>query len=575
MNEIRSVLRIASRRLELSSLLGRAHLVIVVLGFAVVVLLLVERLGEATFVPWRWVMPAVTAAGLIVAGRWWFASRRSAIQVAVEVDHRLDLREKLSTALHCRDRQDAFARAAIQDAVHAAREPRVHEEVRRRFAVTSPRRWWLSPLAILLAIVVSFVEPLDLFAADDPAQDPAVAQTWQERDEAIEAVIKPIEESPQLRDELSDLLGELTKEGTDPDALKSRQDVKRDAIKKLTDLNKRLDEIINGPKGMTAEAIRQALKQLRTPQDGPAKHLADALAAGDFQAAQNALAKLLAEVRNGELNDQQKRQLAQQLNDLAEQLVQLAQQQQELEELLKQAGLDPQLAQNPQLLQQAIQNNPNLNEQQKQRLQQMAQAQQAAAGMCRGLGGGLGQMAQGVMAGQIGPAGQLLGDQLSQLEALQLMLQQAQAAANACQGQAQGLGQGLGMQMALQQWMQSRGGAFGNRGQGAGGQAPISPTPFGTKIVQSPTKTTAGDIIARQFIDGPQIVGQSRAQLRQVAAAVDRGFDEALNDEQLPRKYHEAHMHYFGELKKLVEVVQDSRDESAEPAPVDEPESGD
>ena len=48
----------------------------------------------------------------------------------------------------------------------------------------------------------------DLFAADDPAQDPAVAQTWQERDEAIEAVIKPIEENPQLRDELSDLLGE-------------------------------------------------------------------------------------------------------------------------------------------------------------------------------------------------------------------------------------------------------------------------------------------------------------------------------------------------------------------------------
>ncbi|MCH8164292.1 MAG: hypothetical protein IH889_01660, partial [Planctomycetes bacterium] len=107
------------------------------------------------------------------------------------------------------------------------------------------------------------------------------------------------------------------------------------------------------------------------------------------------------------------------------------------------------------------------------------------------------------------------------------------------------------------------------------GQAPISPTPFGKKIVQARIKTTAGDIIARQFIDGPQIVGQSRAQLRQVAAAVDRGFDEALNDEQLPRKYHEAHMHYFGELKRLVEVVQDSRDESAEPAPVDEPESGD
>ncbi|MHC4414810.1 MAG: hypothetical protein ACYS0G_05955 [Planctomycetota bacterium] len=575
MDEIRSILRTAARRLELSALVGKTHLVTVILGLAVIGLLVAERLGAATFVPWSWVLPVAVAVGLVVAARWWHAGRRSELQVAVEVDERLDLREKLSTALHCRDRSDPFARAAVEDAVGAARDPRVREQVRRLFPLTSPRRWWLSPLVVLGAVAVAFVPPLDLFAPDDDA-NAMMASAVQERDQAIEAVIKPIEQNPQLRDQLTDLLGELTTEGTDPDALKSREDVRRDAIKKLTDLNKRLDEIVNGPKGKTAESIDRAFERLRTPQEGPAQALAEALAAGDLKAAQEALAKLQAEAQPGQMDDEQRRQLAQQLNDLARQLNELAQQQQQLEDLLKQAGLNPQLAGNPQALQQAIQDDPNLNQQQKQQLQQMAQAQQAAARALQGLGQGLGQMAQEVAAGQLGPAGQQVGEQLSQLEAMRQMLQQAQAAANACQGQTQGLGQGLVMQQAIQQWMQSRGGAFGDRGHGAGGEAPINPTPTGHRIVKSPTKTTQGDIIARQFVEGPQFVGESTAKLEQVATAVNQGFDEAQGDEQLPRKYWEAHMHYFGELKKLVEVVQEEEsDEPADPAPSDEAEAGD
>ena len=142
-----------------------------------------------------------------------------------------------------------------------------------------------------------------------------------------------------------------------------------------------------------------------------------------------------------------------------------------------------------------------------------------------------------------------------------------------------GLGQGLGLQQALQQWMQNRGGAFGRRGQGAGGKAPISPTPTGRKMVKVPTKTTPGDIIARQFIDGPQIVGESTAQFRQVAAAVKEGYDEAQSEDQLPRKYSDTHKHYFGELARQVEVVMNEAETETEgegdageeaPAPPDE-----
>jgi hypothetical protein len=561
MNDIRTILKTATRRLLLSSLLAHAHVVVIVLAGLVLALLVAERVGPAPFWPWPWLLPTLALAGALVAGRLWYARRPTELQVAVEVDERLDLRERLSTALHCRQRTDPFARAAVEDAIGTARDPKVREQLRRRFAVESPRRWWISPLLVVAAIAFSFVPALNLFAREAPP-DPEYTQTVAKRNEAIEAVIKPIEENPLLQEELSDLLGDLSDEGPDPDSLKTRQDVQRDAIKKLTDLNKRLDEILSGPKGKTAEALDKALEQLRTPEDGPAKEFAEALAQGDFKAAQEALTRLQEEVAKGNMTKEQAQQLAQQLADIAKQLEQLAKQQQELEQMLQQAGLDPNLAQNMQALQQAIQNNQNLNEQQKQQLMQMAKAQQAAAQMCRGLGQGLNQMAQQMMNGQPGQPGQQAANQLNQMEALQQMLKQAQAAANACQGQCQGLGQGLGMQQAMQ-WMLKQGGAFGQRGQGAGGKAPIAPTPTGQNVVKAPSKTGQGDIIARQFIDGPNVVGESSAQLRQVAVAVSEGYDEAQSEEQIPPKYVEAHKHYFGELKKRVEAVERTVDEDA------------
>ena len=573
MTEIRSILKRAARRLEIASFLGKAHLITVLLGMVVLLMLAAERIGPQTFFPWQWILPGLAAVGLGVAGRLWYIARRTELQVAIEVDHRLDLHEKLSTALHCKERNDAFAQTALDDATHTARDPRVREQVARRFSVEAPRRWWLSPGLVALAAALWFVPALDLFAADGAISDQDLIDATQQRDEAIDAVIKTIEDNPELRKEFSDLEGELSNEGIDPKAPKSKEEIKRNAIKKLTNLNKRLDEILSGTKGKTAESLQKSLQQLRTPDDGPAKDLAEAMAKGDFAAAAKALEKLLAEAQNGDMDDEQKKQLAKQLQDLAKQMEELAKQQQEMEQLLQQAGMNPQLAQNPQALQQAIQDNPNLNQQQKQQLMQMAQAQQAAAQQMQGMAQAMQQMAQAMQAGQLGPAGQQMGNQLNQLEAMQQMLKQAQAAAAMCQGQCNGLGQGLALQQAMQQWSQR--GAFGNRGQGAGGVAPIKRTPSGTKIEQARTKTSSGDIIARWLVDGPQITGQSQAQLKQVSAVVAEGYEEGLTEDELPRRYHEPQKHYFGELKKFVEAVEQNTEESADAPPPDETESDD
>jgi hypothetical protein len=571
MNEIRRVLKIAAMRLELSSLLARANLVTIAVGAAVLALLVAERLGSALFVPWVWVLPVLAALGLAAAARLWLGARRSEIDVAIEVDDRLALRERLSTALHVRDRGDAFARAAVADAVATARDPRVREQLGRRFPVAAPPRWWLSPLVLGIAAALWFVPPIDLFARDAPP-DERVNEAAARSQEAVSSVVETIKESPELSEELQNALEQLAGQTVDPEAIRDRKEIQRSALKQLTDLDRALREITEGPKGKTAEALQRALDRLQAPADGPARELADALARGDFKAAQEALNKLLEQAQQGAA---EREQLAAQLRDLANQMAQLAQQQQRLQELLRQAGMDPQLAANPAALQQALQNNPNLNQMQRQQLQEMVQAQQAACKVCQGLGQGLGQLAQqvaqggqGQMAGQqAGPMGQGLQQQLNQLEAMRQMLQQAQAAAAACQGQCQGLGQGLGMQLALQQWAQQlgQGGAFGNRGQGQGGKAPIAPTPTGTKITQANAPTLPGDITFREFIDGPQITGESTRKLQQVRAAIAEAFDEAQGEMQLPQKYHRTHQHYFGELQRRT---------GAAPQPGEPPDKG-
>jgi endonuclease III len=564
MNDIRTLLKVAARRLELSRFLACLHTVAIVAAAVALALMIADRLGARAFVPWVWVGPVLAAVALIAAGGFWARRRRSELQVALAVDERLDLREKLSTALHCEGRQDPFAQAAVEDAVIVARDRRTQEATRRRFRITPPGGWWISPLLVLLALVTSLVGPLDLFAEDEEEEAATVLQARQQAEETVEAVVRQIKESPELSKDMKDLLGELSKEGLDTESLQNPEQVKREAIKKVSEINKRLEEILGGQQGKTAEALRRNLSDLDSPQEGPASELAEAMAQGDFSSAKKALEEMMEKMQAGQMTEEQMQKAAEQLQALAEQLEKLAQQQQQLEKALEQAGLDPNLAKNAEALQQALQNNPNLNQQQIQQIQQMAQAQQAAAQMCQGLGQACAKMAQGMMQGQMGQAAQgagQLGDQLNQMEQMAMLLQQAQAAANACQGQCQGLGQGL----AMQKWGQGAG--MGGWGQGSGGKAPIAPTPWKSKLEKADVNTDEqGDVIARMLFDGPEIVGESNIKARQIAVELLEAYDEAVDEEALPRKYHDPHKHYFGELQKRTEARSAGGDETAAPA---------
>ena len=555
MHDIRALLKMASQRLAMNSFIAVFHWVAVIGGAVALALIIADRAPAAAFVPWKWVGPALAALAIAVAVALWARRRPGELHVAVEVDERLDLREKLSTALLCEGRDDVFALAAIEDAVTTARDPRNRELVVRRFGLAAPRGWWISPVIILVTVMISFLNPLDLFHRD-AANGQQITQAKVTADDSLKAIAKVVAEKPQLSKELGQSLEELAKTGPQPDANNPDKTI-QNAIKQVTALNKKLDDLVNGEKGKTADAIEKSLAQLKS-EDGPGKELSDAMAKGDFKSAQQALQKMQDQMAKGQLSEDQKKQLGDQLNNLAKQMEKLSQDQQKLENALKQAGLDPQLAKNSQALQQALQQNQNLNQQQKQQLQQMAAAQQAACQACKNMSSAMAKMGQGCKAGgqamgQFAEGAAQLGDQLSSAEMLDQLLKEAKM----CQGQCNSQCNKLGACMSNSDNFGNikNGPDVGGRAHAAGGQGQFAPTPTKMKDEKADVKHTEGDIIARQLFDGEIIRGDSKAQLVKTVAAQAKGFDEGMTEEQLPRQYQEAHKHYFGELDKLTKAV--------------------
>ena len=97
-------------------------------------------------------------------------------------------------------------------------------------------------------------------------------------------------------------------------------------------------------------------------------------------------------------------------------------------------------------------------------------------------------------------------------------------------------------------------------GRGAGGNAPIAPTPAGTVDQREKVENRGGDIIARELIEGEVEVGESRAALRRVADKIARGDEEGVEDEPVPPHLRDVHRHYFGELEKRIRAVTRSKE---------------
>ena len=108
-------------------------------------------------------------------------------------------------------------------------------------------------------------------------------------------------------------------------------------------------------------------------------------------------------------------------------------------------------------------------------------------------------------------------------------------------------------------------GLTGGEGLGDGGNNPLKETETGSVAERSPVQTLEGTIIARQLFEGGLLTaGDSTAEVRETVLAQQRDAEQAIIDEEVPRKYHDLLRHYFGQLEELTEPSNEDDTESSE-----------
>ena len=201
----------------------------------------------------------------------WWSCRPGDLPLAAKIDERLGLEDRLATALHCSDRADPVSQAALADGIAVASDPRTGEHLRRTWRVTVPETWWVVPVLVLAAVLTGFMGQADVLAGQDETRPQSVDGAVQPND-GMEQIMASIEAQPELKEQLSDMLEELEAE----QAMETGQTPEQqqlDALKRMTELQRRLEELTSGEVAQSMESLRTSLKQLDVPEDGPASEM--------------------------------------------------------------------------------------------------------------------------------------------------------------------------------------------------------------------------------------------------------------------------------------------------------------
>ena len=506
----------------------------------------------------------VVALAMLVAAAtavaWFLAQLHppiNALRAAVEADERLGLEGRLASALALESRSDAFAQAAVQDAERAARDPALRAMVRRVFALRWPRStpWipvvaavlllcaWLQPVRVAAPVVSAGIE-----ASVTPAEQQARADA---AEASVAKALDTISDNPEAREQLKDMLAQM--EQPPAGELSERDATAReaDAAGRAAALEERLGRALDSESSQQADRLKDMLASL-PEMEGSAKPLSEALKSGDLQEAMKQLEQLAKQAEGSDAK--QAAEAKQALSQMSNALQQLAANQRGAMQALKEAGMDPALASNPQQAQQAIEQNQQLTPQQKQALQKKMQASQKAAEQCKNLGN---SMQPSGKPGSMGEAQK----QLSRAASSQAMQRALQKAMGECKG-----GSSMGWSMPWEV-AKSGGSGAGNGGKGGqkagkGGAPNIKGSTEALKDGQLAEKQESagdgdplGDAVARDFVrgQGAAPVGASSPQLKAVAARVEAGLEEGTEEDPVPGRLKAAHKRYFEQWKKQLD----------------------
>jgi hypothetical protein len=487
-----------------------------------------------------------TAASLILF--LWFIKLPGRMQVSLLLDERLRFHERFSTTLALANSDDPFAQAARAESLQAVERA----DLRGHFPIALSRAWycgagtWLGVIALVFFLpekdLLGFMKKKD--QQEQQAKQLEKAQSdVRKTAEAVKAAMQNLHD-PALAEELKKL-DEVAQAG-------QPQQLKREAIKTLGDISDKLRQMQGSTQMDAANMMEQMLRKLRGSADPFSQQLRSALAKGDFAQAANILGQLQKDLAEGKLSDQQRKEKAEQLQQLAKELQKLAEQKRDLEETLEKLGLDKKLAQlSEQKLRQMLQQQGLKQDMIDDIMKKMA-AGQAAAGRCSGLA--MAMAAAGAGAG--GLSADELSETLDQLNALESLQQQAMLLQAGLNQIAQGIGQlgridGPGGQAPWREgYSEEWGSGSGGPGMGFGPRAADTEGQTGNKTTRVDGKAGEGPVIASWYFKDFQVKGEARRDFTQVIEAGRANAAEAVSENEIPRKYEEAMKQYFGQLEQ-------------------------
>ena len=508
------------------------------------VAVLVWRLFAIDLVSTRWIL--VVAAVLVCASLVWWAWRiPSRMKAALLADDRLGLAERMSTTLAMAASSDDFALAA-RDADNQVVQTLV---VAKAFPVR-PSMWWVHAAGawVLVCLLAWLVPQEDLLGLHKKRQQ---QQAQAAKVEAAKKDIQNVTDAVKLAVERLDV----------PDANKDLagltssfqagkpEDIKRQAISQLSSLSDKVRDMQSSLKIQSMQQLQQMLQQLRPTGQGAVQQIELAMAKGEFGKAAAMLKQMQQDMLAGNLSDQQRQELAKQMQDLSQQLQKLAQQQKGLEQQLQEMGLDKKLAKlDAKQLAEALQKQGVTGEKLED-LMQKAAASQQASNRANALGMAMGGSNSGPSAEDLAAA----AGQLDEMEGIQQQIRLSQGTLAEIERAIAALGDGMaygeGMQGPFRSGMpQGPGPGTGKPGQGFGARDSDTEGAFGTKKAQVKAQVQQGPIVASWYFKGDQAKGEAQRPFQEVVAASRDSAAEAIQDNQIPAKYQEAVKKYFGDL---------------------------
>ena len=240
-------------------------------------------------------------------------NRPSEMQSAIELDQRFGLRERVSSALLLTpsERETAIGAALIQDAQAKAERIDVRDQFPVRFAAHTP--WVFLPLAACIALF--WVPDAELPAITKlPGSASERLNNIKNQTKPILAQIKKQRESLEEKG-LQDAADEFKKIEKKLEDLQKSETL--DSKKLLADFNEIKKEVEQRKEALGgSDNLKKALENLKQMDKGPADKMMSALKEGDLDKAGKELEKMLEQMKSDKLTDEQKQQLAKQLEQM-------------------------------------------------------------------------------------------------------------------------------------------------------------------------------------------------------------------------------------------------------------------